>query len=212
MRKTEMLMLALIALSFAVAIYSYPQMPEKVASHWNAAGEVDGYMGRFWGVFLMPIIAAIMFPLYLVIPRIDPLKKNIEKFRGHYEWLILTVIAFLFYLYLLTTSWNFGMRFDMTRALIPAFAALFYYCGVVVEKAKRNWFIGIRTPWTLSSDVVWEKTHKLGGKMFKVAAVVSLLGLLSKDYAIWVMVGPVLAFSLYLLVYSYVEWRKITQK
>ena len=209
MKKTEMLMLALIALSFAVAIYSYPQMPEQVASHWNAAGDVDGYMGRFWGVFLMPIIAAIMFPLYLVIPKIDPLRKNIEKFRSHYEWFILMVIAFLFYIYLLTTGWNFGMRFDMTRALIPAFAALFYYCGVVIEKAKRNWFIGIRTPWTLSSDVVWEKTHKLGGKLFKIAGVVSLLGLLSKDYAIWIMVAPVLAFSLYMVLYSYLEWRKV---
>jgi uncharacterized membrane protein len=96
----------------------------------------------------------------------------------------------------------------MTAMLAPAFGVLFYCCGIVMENAKMNWFIGIRTPWTLSSENVWNKTHRLGGVLFKAAGVISVAGFLLPQYAIFIMVGPVLLFSLYLVVYSYIEYRK----
>ncbi|MCD6528067.1 SdpI family protein [bacterium] len=102
----------------------------------------------------------------MIIPKIDPLKKNLEKFRNYFERFFILLFLFLFYLYLLTIFWNLGLRFYIGQAMIPALAILFYYCGVLLEKAKRNWFIGIRTPWTLSSDEVWDKTHQLGGRLF----------------------------------------------
>jgi uncharacterized membrane protein len=117
-------------------------------------------------------------------------------------------MAFLFYLYLITILWNFGFNFNMIQLLVPAFAVLFYYSGVLIEKAKRNWFIGIRTPWTMSSDKVWDKTHKLGGKLFKISGIISLLGLLSEDYAIYAIILPIISFTAYLFVYSYFEYKK----
>jgi uncharacterized membrane protein len=92
--------------------------------------------------------------------------------------------------------------------MVPAFSVLFYYAGVLTENAKQNWFIGIRTPWTLSSEAVWNKTHKLGGKLFKLAALIGLLGLLVPDYAIWMVIIPVLLVAAYTMVYSYVEFQK----
>jgi uncharacterized membrane protein len=92
------------------------------------------------------------------------------------------LIGFLFYLYLLMILWNIGMRFQMPQLLAPAFGILFYYAGVLTEKAKRNWFIGIRTPWTLSSEEVWERTHRIGGKLFKIAGVITLLGIVLPGY------------------------------
>jgi len=92
--------------------------------------------------------------------------------------------------------------------MIPAMAALFYYCGILVENAKRNWFIGIRTPWTLSNEKVWEKTHKLGGKLFKAAAIIILFGIVLKGYALLFILVPVIFVSFYLIVYSYVEYQK----
>ncbi len=208
MRKSELIIVGIILLSFAVGIYYYPQMPEKVASHWNAHGQVNGYMSKFWGLFLMPIISVGLLLLFILIPRIDPLKSNIQLFRKYYDGFVVLIIVFLFYLYLLTIFYNSGYTFNMITFLSPAFAILFYYTGILIENAKRNWFIGIRTPWTLSSDKVWDKTHKIGGKLFKIAGILALLAIFFERYAILIIVVPVIIVSIYTVVYSYFEYQK----
>ncbi len=212
MRKSEIIVLGIILLSFAIGIYFYPQMPERVASHWNAQGQVDGYMSKFWGIFLMPFVSLGLLLLFILIPKIDPLKKNIEKFRKYFDGFIVLIIVFLFYIYLLTISWNIGIRFDMGQFLIPALGILFYYAGILVENAKRNWFIGIRTPWTLSSEKVWDKTHKIGGKLFKIAGIIALLGILFQKYALFFVLVPIISVAIYTIVYSYFEYQKETKK
>jgi len=149
-----------------------------------------------------------LFLLFILIPKIDPLKQNIEKFRKYFDGFIVLIISFLFYLYLLTIFWNLGIRFNMTQFLVPAFAVLFYYCGILVENAKRNWFIGIRTPWTLSSEKVWDKTHRLGGKLFKICGLIILFGIFLQGYAIFFVFVPVLLVAGYTVVYSYFEYQK----
>jgi len=208
MRKSEIIILIIILLSFAVGIYLYPQMPEKMASHWNIKGQVDGYMPKLWGLFLMPIISVFLLLLFILIPKIDPLKENIKKFRNYFDWFIILIVLFLFYLYLLTIFWNRGTRFDMVLLLTPAFGILFYYAGILIENAKQNWFIGIRTPWTLSNEKVWDKTHKLGGKLFKAAGIISFFGILFKNYSLFFVIIPVLFFSIYTVIYSYFEYQK----
>jgi len=207
-RKNEIIILGIILFSFLFGIYLYPQMPEKIASHWNVQGQVDGYMSKFWGLFLMPLISAGLFLLFIAIPKIDPLKTNIEKFRKYYDGFITLVIIFLFYLYLLTIFWNMGIRFDIIQLLAPAFGILFYYCGILIENAKRNWFIGIRTPWTLSNDAVWDKTHKIGGKLFKISGIVVLFGIFFRNYALFFILVPVILVAIYTIIYSYVEYQK----
>jgi uncharacterized membrane protein len=212
MRKGEIAALVIIALSFIIGIYFYNQFPDRIASHWNAQGQVDGYMSKFWGLFLMPIISVAMFGLFILIPRIDPLKKNIQQFRKYFDRFIVLIFLFLLYLYILTILWNLSFRFNMVLVMVPAFSALFYYAGVLTEKAKRNWFIGIKTPWTLSNEIVWKKTHKLGGKLFKICAIISLLGFLFQQIAIWLLVVPALLLSVFVFVYSYIEFHKIENK
>jgi len=208
MKKTHIIILGIILVSFIVAIYFYPSMPDRMASHWNAKGEVDGYMPKFWGLFLMPIVSLGMLLLFILIPKIDPLKKNIEKFRKQFDMFIVMIILFLLYIYVLTLFWNLDYRFNMTRMIIPAVGILFFYVGFLVEKAKRNWFIGIRTPWTISNEEVWEKTHKLGGKLFKAAGIIALFGFFFERFAIWLVLVPVISVSVYLVVYSYFEYKK----
>ncbi|HEY9246476.1 MAG TPA: SdpI family protein [Candidatus Methanoperedens sp.] len=208
MRKSELITFGVIILSLAIGIYYYPHMPEKVASHWNAQGQVDGYISKFWGLFLMPVISMGMLLLFILIPRIDPLKTNIQQFRKYYDGFVVVILVFLFYLYLLTILWNTGYTFNMITFLSPAFAILFYYVGILVENAKRNWFIGIRTPWTLSSDKVWDKTHKIGGKLFKIAGILALLGIFFESYAILIIAVPVIIVSIYTVAYSYLEYQK----
>ncbi|MBN2454313.1 SdpI family protein [Candidatus Woesearchaeota archaeon] len=207
MKRTILAAVILIIAAFAISAYYYPQFPEQIASHWNSAGEVDGYMGKFWGLFLMPIITAALLLLFLIIPKIDPLRKNVEKFRAYFDNFILIIIGFMFYIHLLTIVWNSGTTFSMGKAMAPAMAVIFYYAGVLMGKAKRNWFIGIRTPWTLSSDEVWDKTHKLGAKLFKIAAAVVLFGMLFAENMLVVLV-PVLLAAFIPIIYSYFEYKK----
>lgn len=209
MRNTIIAILIIIALSFSLSIYFSPQMPELMASHWNAAGEVDGYMPQNWGLFFMPVLSVIMLALLVIVPRIDPLKKNIETFNKYFYGFLIAIFIFLFYLHVLTLMWNLGYRFELIRYLTPAFALLFFYCGIMIEHAKKNFTIGIRTPWTLSGDKVWDKTHKIGGKLFKLAGILSLLGIFFPQQAILFILIPILATTFYLYIYSYLEHKKL---
>jgi len=201
-------MLVIIIACFVIGIYLYPKMPEQMASHWNAQGKVDGYMSRFWGVFLMPFVFVGLALLFIAIPRIDPLKNNIEKFRKYYDGFIILFFIFMLLVYFQTILWNLGIEISPNLAFPILMGFLFFYIGVLLENAKRNWFIGIRTPWTLSNDKVWNKTHKLGSKMFKTAGIIALIGFLFQKYATYFILIPVLFAAFYLIVYSYFEYQK----
>jgi len=198
----------IVSFMIAFALQKSPCFPEKVASHWNLNGQVDGYLSRFWGIFLMPIVSLAMFILFLFLPKIDPLKENYKEFETYYNGFILILTLFLFYLYLLTILWNYGLRFDMGRLMIPALGVLFFYSGFLVEKAKTNWFVGIRTPWTLNSQIVWDKTHKTGGKLFKACGLISVFGFLFPKYAFYFVTIPVAIASIFVFVYSYWLYRQ----
>ena len=206
-KNIQILIIGLMLISFLIGAYLHPYMPEKMASHWDASGNVDGYMSKFWGLFLMPVISTILLLAFMLIPRIDPLKENIEKFRGYFDVFILLLFGFLFYLYMLTMLWNLGYRFNIIQLLAPAFGLIIYYAGVMMENAKQNWFIGVRTPWTLSSEVVWDKTNRLAGKLFKVAGVLAALGTIFPEYAILLVLVPVILAAIYPIIYSYQEYQ-----
>jgi len=210
MRRSELITVGIVIILFAVGIYIYPQLPDTIASHWNAQGQVNGYTSKFWGLFLLPIISVGLILLFVAIPRIDPLKANIEKFRTFYDRFVILFLVFFFYFYLLTILWNMGVQYNFNQVLAPAFGGLLYYIGVVTEHAKRNWFVGIRTPWTLSSESVWDKTHAIGAKLFKIVGVVALLGVLFPNYTIFFILVPVLIVAGYLIVYSYVVYQRET--
>lgn len=208
MRKSELILLAIILFSFFIGICFYPRMPEKMASHWNAQGQVDGYMSKFWGLFLMPFILSGLWLLFMAIPRIDPLKANIEKFRRYYDIFIILLFVFLLSIYIQMILWNLGIEISPNTTFPVGIGLLFFYCGILCENAKRNWFIGIRTPWTLSSERVWNKTHKTGGKLFKIAGIIAFFGVFFPDYALFFILVPVLSAVVYVIVYSYFEYQK----
>jgi uncharacterized membrane protein len=208
MKKIHISIIALIIISFLIAISIYNILPEKVASHWNEKGEVDGYMSRFWGIFLTPLIMIACFLLLIFLPKLDPLKRNIKKFEKYYDLTIFIIIAFLLYVHILTILANVGVAFNMNYPVILGVAVLFYFLGIILPKCKRNWFIGIRTPWTLSSDKVWAKTHRLGGKLFRIFAIILALTLLVPDYSIVILLITIFIVIIYLVVYSYLQHKK----
>jgi uncharacterized membrane protein len=206
-------MIIIVLAMFVVGGALFSQMPVQMATHWNAAGEADGTISKFWGVFLFPIISLGLLGLFLIIPRIDPLRANIQKFKSYYYGFIVVFLVYFLYVYILTLLWNLDSRFDMTQALMPAIGVLFIVIGLMMLKAKRNYFIGIRTPWTLSSDEVWDRTHKLGGRLFIAAGIITaILTVFLSKIAIWVMLGLVLATALFSIIYSYVIFHKLEKE
>jgi uncharacterized membrane protein len=207
-KKSQFTILGIILISLFIGIYFYPQMPEEMAFHWNLEGQVDGYVSKFFGLLFEPLLSIGLFLLFLAIPRIDPLKWNIEKFRKYYEGFVVLFIFFLFYLYLLTIFWNLGVQFRFIQALTPAFGVLYYFMGILCEHVERNWFIGIRTPWTLSNETVWKKTHRIGAKLFKICGVIAFLGMIFEKFAVYLIVPPVILLGVYATIYSYLEYKR----
>ena len=199
---------AIVLVSCAVSIYAYPRVPDRVASHWNARGEVDGYLPKAVGLFLIPSILFLLVLFLALIPMIDPLKANIEKFRSYYDGFIVLFCLFILTVHLQVVLWNLGVQLDPGMTLPIGIGALFYYTGILLEKAKRNWFIGIRTPWTLSSEEVWNKTHQVGSRMFKAAGAIAVLGAFFGRLSVYFIMIPIFAAATYLAVYSYVEYHK----
>lgn len=212
-RLTTIIVLTLIIASILAGVLLWNQLPDPMASHWSINDEVDGYMSRFWGVFLMPVVALGLLLLFLVIPGIDPLKANIAEFRGTFNVFITIIIGFLVYVHALTLLWNLGYTtLGIGRAMMPALAALFIFIGYLLRSARRNFFIGIRTPWTLSSDRVWNETHRIGAILFIVSGILALLGSFLGGLAAFLLIMiPVLGSTVFLVVYSYVLYRRETQ-
>lgn len=211
--KTSIIVLVLIAVAVTAGALLWNQLPEQMASHWNVNDEVDGYMPKFWGVFLMPVVTLGMFGLFLLLPNVDPLKANIAKFRGAFNLFILLITVFMLYIHGLTMAWSLGYRnFRMSAAMLPVLGALFMFIGYMLRQAKRNFFIGIRTPWTLSSDTVWDKTHRLGSILFIASGTLAILGsFLGGTAAFWLLFIPLTGSTLFLVVYSYVLYRNETK-
>ncbi len=198
----------LIALAAIAGLILSSQLPDPMPSHWNAAGEVDGYMSRFWGIWLMPLMTLGITLLLAVVPVIDPLKANIEQFRSLYNAFIVGFVVYMLYVYGLTLASALGYQFNMTYMLLPVVGLLFIGLSFLIKNARRNFFIGIRNPWTLSSDKVWDKTHKLGAKMFMGSGVVVILSAFLGKNRYWLMMAALLAATLVPIVYSYTLWKR----
>ena len=209
-RTTIILVLLMIAAATLVGVALWNRLPDPMASHWNANDQVDGYMSKPWGVFLLPLVTLGILVLFLLIPNIDPLKANIAQFREAFNLFITLIVAFMLYVYILSLRWNLGYTdFGMGRAMLPALGVLFFFVGYLLRKAKRNFFIGIRTPWTLSSDRVWDETHRLGSILFMISGGFALLGsLFGGMTAFWLFFVPIMASTLITLVYSYLIYQR----
>ncbi|MDO9301038.1 MAG: SdpI family protein [Anaerolineales bacterium] len=212
-KNTSMIALGTIALALLAGAVLWNQLPDQMASHWNVNDEVDGTIPKVWGVLLMPLTTLGMLALFLVVPNIDPLKENIAQFRESFNLFIMLIVAFMLYIHGLTLAWSLGFtNFKMSAAMLPFMGVLFIAIGFMLRKAKRNFFIGIRTPWTLSSDSVWDKTHQLGSVLFMASGVLAIIGgVFGGMTAFWLLFVPLIGSSIFLVIYSYVMYRAETK-
>lgn len=204
----EGVQLGLIGAMFLAAALRWSSLPDRLPVHWNAAGQVDGYGGKFSALLLVPLVAVGVYLLLRYIPRIDPARANYASFQGTWLLLRVTLLAYLGFVYLLMNLafGNEAVPFD--RLVYGGVAVLFVILGGIMGKLRPNWFAGIRTPWTLSSKLSWVKTHRLGGWVFIAAGVATAIGGLVSGQAALIAMAVVLVPGLvFLVVYSYLVWR-----
>lgn len=201
-------MLFVIALSLAAGAYAYSLFPETVAVHWDIEGNADGFAPRELGAFLMPSLLLLLLAMFIGIPLIDPLKANIGSFRSEYLRFGLIIMLFLSIVHIQAISWNLGTRVSFGMTMPVLLGALFIYLGHFLPQTKRNWSIGIRTPWTLSSDEVWEKTHDFGSKAFMAAGALMMLGVLLPAQAFLIIIVLAVITALGTAAYSYFAYRE----
>ncbi|HHW07134.1 MAG TPA: SdpI family protein, partial [Clostridia bacterium] len=152
----------------------YPQLPEQVPIHWNAAGEVDGYGSRFMGALGLPLMNLGLALLLKFVPAIDPKRQNYEKFKPFYQIFIWIFVLFMTGLYFLTIAWALGYRPSIALFTKLGMGIMFMVLGNYLGKVRPNWFFGIRTPWTIENEEVWLRTHRLGGPLMFGAGLITV--------------------------------------
>jgi uncharacterized membrane protein len=206
--RANWLSLGLVVVALVGAATLYERLPESTPTHWNADGRADGFMPKPWGPFFLPIVMAGVYLLLTVLPRISPRGYRVERFQGVFDILQVAILAFLLWVTALGLLSGVGLPITMDRSIHAGAGLLFVVMGNFMGKLTKNFFIGIRTPWTLASDEVWSRTHRLAAKLMVLAGAAlflsGLFGLGSPALlgAIGVAIGvPV--------VYSYVIYRRI---
>lgn len=198
----------LLAASFAFVAATYPALPDPIVTHWNAAGIPNGFAPKGWQIFLPSLIALVLVPLLLVLPRLDPIDKGFRSFLKEYHALIALVTGMLAAVQVLIVAWNLGVTGDLTRFFGPIIGLFFFGLGRILPRLKRNYFAGIRTPWTLSSDRVWQRTHAQAGAVFQMVGLIACLGALFPAYTLMLVAAPIVAGVAWVIIYSYLVFRE----
>jgi uncharacterized membrane protein len=204
----EILGLILVVAAILMSAVLYPRLPEAMPSHWNLQGQPDRFVSKPFGPFVGPAVMAGVFLLFLALPAISPRGFRFDGFRHVWAILEASILGLMFLVHVLVLLSGMGRPVDMTRASEAGVGLLLVILGNFMGKLTRNFFIGIRTPWTIASEEVWLRTHRLGGKLFVVAGLVlffsSLLG------GGWIPAAVAIgAAALISVVYSYLLYRRI---
>lgn len=207
--------LAVVA-GLAAGALAWPELPATMDVHWNAAGEADGTAPKAVGVLLIPGLSVALMAVFGLLPRIDPLGENVADFRRHYDTFAVLLVTFLTGVHGVVLAVNLGVDVPTTPVVLVATGGVLAYVGVLLGHAEPNWFVGVRTPWTLSSERVWRRTHDLGGPLFVVAGVVlALAGIgawaLETPVLLTVAIGYVLLTAAVTVGYSYYCYRTIEE-
>ena len=201
--------LAVAAVAAALSLWAYPRLPAVVATHWGSSGQPNGYASREFAVGLVPLMILGMTLLFQVLPKLDPRGQNYAKFITVY-WLIAnSVLLFLLAVHGFVIAYDLGYHANISRLLPVALGVLFVVLGNYLSDVEPNWFVGIRTPWTLSSDTVWRETHRMGGRVFLLGGLVLIAeGVLPARSATVAMAVTIPVIVLVPVVQSYMLWRR----
>ncbi|OCL26766.1 hypothetical protein U472_11745 [Orenia metallireducens] len=206
--KRDLYAIIILLLGLGIVLWAYPQLPEQIPSHWNMRGEVDGYTAKPFGAFMNLLIGVAVYLGFYFLAKIDPLKDNYNRFNRGYLLIRDTIITFFVILNLMPVLSGLGYIKDVSRSIFILFSLLMISMGNYMPTFKRNWFLGIKTPWTVSSEEVWNHTHRIGGKLFMLGGLLGLIESIFMDSTYLFLIG-VIGASLGSTIYSYWLYKKI---
>jgi uncharacterized membrane protein len=199
----------MFAVALAVTLFTYPGLPEQLVVHWGIDGQPDGYAPKWFASLMFPVFMLGMILLQRWLPTIDPNRKNYEQFQGAYNIISAGIVSLFFILHLVVILQGLGYALDVPMLTTFLLGALFILTGNYLPRVRPNYFLGIRTPWTLTDEEVWRKTHRTGGKMFVAGGVVILLAnFFPTSYLFPVVLAVILIVSIGTMILSYVLYKQ----
>ena len=206
--KKELPLIGIVLLPFIYLAYIWNQLPEKVPMHWNIKGEVDRYGEKIELIIIPILLPLLIYIIFLVVPKIDP-KNKLNKMGNKLQTIkfLLTTFMSILALFIIYTAKN--ESFANPNYIVLLIGVLYIIFGNYFKTIKANYFIGIRTPWTLESETVWKKTHQLGGKMWFVGGIIVVITslILGKEtnFTIFLLITGIIAVIP--IVYSYITFK-----
>lgn len=201
-RRYWMIGIAIVAATWIASAWVFPAMPERFPTHWNIRGEVDGHGPRWVGAFVTPATMTGFLGLFAILPWLSPRKFEVDSFRGTGLFVMIVVLLMLAYLHAVTLYAGLRGGVPIGRALLGGIFLAMMALGNVLGKIRRNFYIGVKTPWTLASERVWNDTHRLAAWSFVLGG---LLGFLCA-VAGWLVLASILFLPMAFVPVLYSFW------
>ncbi|MED3957483.1 SdpI family protein [Priestia aryabhattai] len=207
--KKHVFPLSITLLTLVAWIIALPHLPATMPIHWGANGEADGFATKINAMILTVGIMVLIYFIIAFVPRIDPRKENYKYFSKTYNILLNAVLLLFFFVNISTILQGLGYNVPMSY-IAPIMAGLvFIIIGNYLQRVRSNYFMGIRTPWTLSNENVWKKTHRLSGKIFFIGGLLILISAFLPDgYKSVIMWGSIVLCVAIPYLYSYLAYKK----
>lgn len=161
-------------LALVIALVSLPFLPEQLPIHFDSQGQVDNYAGK-WSIFIAPAVILLLLFMAEILRKIDPKAKNYQQFESYYYDIHFAVSLLMLFIEVYILLFVSGLEWGINQLIYPAAALLFIFLGNILPKLKHNYFIGIRTSWTIASEKVWYLTHRFAGKVFVIGGIAILI-------------------------------------
>jgi uncharacterized membrane protein len=175
---TRTAIITCLVIVIGITIYTlalYPSLPDKIPTHWDINGEVDGWSDRSTGAWLGVGFVMFVFGLLLILPSWSPKAFSVDNFREPFNFLMTVITGWMALLQTITLYAAQHPQTDVGRLIIATICLLLAIIGNMLGKVRRNFWIGIRTPWTLASDDVWYATHRFGGRLMVLTSLISMV-------------------------------------
>ena len=207
-RNYRIISVLFLLIAASIGVFNYGDLPAEIPSHWNAAGEIDDTMGRFWGTAFMPLMMLGMILMFELIIWLSPAGFRLDQFKDVVGIVLLLTLGFLLTVYIAQIMIALGMAVSMDRVVMIGIGVLFIVLGNFFGKMRKNFFIGIRTPWTLASDEVWARTHRFGGWVFVLTGIAILAGG-PLGAPLQIMIGAIIAAAMLPTLYSLILYKRL---
>ncbi|HVB73592.1 MAG TPA: SdpI family protein [Ktedonobacteraceae bacterium] len=210
---TTMLAILIIVAQVCISVGTYPFLPPMVPSHFDAAGNINGYMPKLVNALLYPGMSTALYLLLRFLMQAGPNLNYRSQRRANkavVNLIAVGILLFLLLIQLLTTAYALGVKIDISLVVELALSVLLIFLGNYMGKLRRNFWAGIRTPWTIASDVVWERTHRLGGWLFVLVGLLGIISAFIPPLRVWGLFVPIIAVVVILYVYSYIIYQRYT--